>query len=76
MSHKPTDDPEVLLVAWKGRASALAARLGVPPDHLIREIGRLGAGKRGGTISLCIDLSSAPGRLATMIERRRATLIE
>ena len=76
MSHKPTDDPEILLVAWKGRASALAARIGIPTEHLIQEVSRLGAGKRGGTISLCVDLSSAPGRLRSMIERRHATLME
>lgn len=76
MSRKPTDDPEVVLVAWKGRASALAARIGVPTDYLVQEASRLGACKNQGSVYLQVDLASAPGRLATMIERRRATLIE
>lgn len=71
-----TDDPEVVLVAWRGRASALAARLGTPPKSLVRELIQLGAGRKGGTICMCVDLSSAPNRLRAMIERRHAQLME
>lgn len=76
MSHKLTDDPEIVLVAWRGRASALAARIGVPPDHLVQEIGRLGGLKNQGSVYLHVDLASAPGRLRSMIERRHAQLME
>lgn len=71
------DDPEVMLIAWKGRASTLAARLGsMPPKSLLREIAMLGGGKRNGAVYLHVELASAPGRLRAMIERRHAQLMD
>ena len=76
MRDDDADDPEVVLVAWRGRASALAARIGTPPKNLIREIAQLGACKKGRAVYLCIDLPTAPNHLRALIRRRHATLME
>ena len=76
MSDDDADDPEIVLIAWRGRASALAARIGTPPKNLIFELAQLGGCKKGRAVYLHVDLASAPGRLRAMIERRHARLME
>ena len=72
--HKSRTDPEIILVAWRGSASQLAARLKMRPADLLLELQRLPGGKHQvetGRLHFEMDMPRAIGRLQVLIERRK-----
>ena len=57
------DEPQVVVVAWRGPVSALAARLRREPDELLRQIRAVGLarGKKDFALEVC-----APGAICAV----------
>lgn len=63
-------DPTVLLVAWSGPTSALAARLGLRPADLLAALARV-QDLRAVPIKLSVDLANS-GPVFSAVRRRLA----
>lgn len=62
-------DPTVLLVAWSGPTSALAARLGLAPDTLLSRLRRLPGGTHHSLIKVEVVLTN-PGPIIGALRRK------
>ena len=65
-------DPTVLLVAWSGPTSALAARLGVAPSAVLAALGTMGRDVNRTPIRLDVNLAN-PAPIWAATRRRLAS---
>ncbi len=71
-----SSDPEIVLVAWRGSASQLAAQYGMPLEALKHELKQLPRYKLGEKLLFNIDSQRATNQFLTLLKRRNVKFAE